>query len=199
MSVLFCPLDIPRIEPADWNEWWHTWDKSMVMPKVIQNHNEKALDWLGLDLYVRPGYPTQYHAPLAEQNPTVKGICQQVIDYMNYKVTRIRVIENLVPILPHSDNAFPFPNVRTFLWNNYPRPVWKFRRGEVERELVMPETTNSFYYLDGVITHESIYDPTYSKGVLAIYGTADTGFKDMIRRSIIKYPEYGWEISGALI
>lgn len=192
MSVLFCPLDIPRIVPQDWDEWWHTWESSKVMPKVNPNHNPVAVDWLGLDLFVRPGYTTQYEAPVAEQNPTIVDLCKQVFDTMNFRISRIRVIENLVPVLAHTDNSLPTGNIRSFLWNTYEEPVWRFANSKESHKLIMPEETNSFFYLDGVITHEAIYDKNYSKGVLAVYGAPDTHFRSMVERSYKKYADISW-------
>jgi hypothetical protein len=199
MSILFCPLNIPRIEPKDWDEWWDTWAKSKIMPKVNKNHNKVALDWLGLDLYANKDFQTQYEAPLAEQNPTVVDLCKQVTELMNFHITRIRVIENLVPILPHTDNSKNMPNVRSFLWNTYPMPVWTFRDKHETRQLIMPEDSNSFYYLDGAITHESIYDARYSKGVLAVYGRNNgNNFNSMIEDSYKKYSHISWKINEDL-
>jgi hypothetical protein len=40
MTVLFTPLDIPKIVPNDWDQWWEVWNnKSDKLIKIHNNHN----------------------------------------------------------------------------------------------------------------------------------------------------------------
>jgi hypothetical protein len=192
--ILVCPLDIPKIVPNDWDEWWSTWKSADVMHKVTKNHNAMPLKWLGLDLYKIHDYSTNYQAPYADQNPTVVDICRQIRESFKFKITLIRVIENLETIFPHSDNITNTPSIRTFLWNTYQQPVWTFTNNITSYNLKIPNDTNSFYYLDGPIKHSSIYDPNYSKGVVAIYGKPDNSFEDLLNASYLKYHNYAWKI-----
>ena len=191
--ILVCPLDIPKIVPNDWDEWWSTWKGATVMYKATKNHNATPLKWLGLDLYKIHDYSTNYRAPYAEQNPTVIDLCKQIKESVKFKITLIRVIENLEPVSPHSDNAKNTPSIRTLLWNTYRQPVWKFTNESTSFELIMPNDTNSFYYLDGPIKHSAIHDPNYSKGILAVYGTPTNKFQTSLNNSYVKYHDYAWE------
>jgi hypothetical protein len=192
--ILVCPLDIPKIVPNDWDEWWSTWKSADVMHKVTKNHNAMPLKWLGLDLYKIHDYSTNYQAPYADQNPTVVDICEQIQESFKFKITLIRVIENLETIFPHSDNIVNTPSIRTFLWNTYQQPVWTFTNDNTSYNLKIPDGTNSFYYLDGPIKHSSVYDPNCSKGVIAIYGKPDNDFKNLLNASYLKYHNYAWMI-----
>jgi hypothetical protein len=191
--ILVCPLDIPKIIPNDWDQWWSTWKQAEVMHKATKNHNAIPLKWLGLDLYKIHDYSTNYRAPYADQNPTVVDLCRQIKDSVKFKITLIRVIENLDPVGPHSDNTRNTPSIRTFLWNTYQQPVWNFTNETTSYELRMPNDTNSFYYLDGPIKHSSIHNPNYSKGVLAIYGQPKDEFDTLLNTSYMKYCDYAWK------
>jgi hypothetical protein len=192
--ILVCPLDIPKIIPNDWTEWWCTWKDADVMYKATKNHNSTTLKWLGLDLYKIHNYCTNYRAPYAEQNPTVIDLCRQIQESVKFKIILIRVIENLEPVFPHSDNVRNTPSIRTFLWNTYQQPVWNFTSDSTSYDLKMPPDTNSFYYLDGPIKHSSVYDSNYSKGVLAVYGEPNNDFKNLLNASYLKYHKYAWNI-----
>ena len=191
--ILVCPLNIPKIVPIDWDEWWSTWKGATVMYKATKNHNATPLKWLGLDLYKIHDFSTNYRAPYAEQNPTVIDLCKQIKESVKFKITLIRVMENLEPVSPHSDNAINTPSIRTLLWNTYRQPVWKFTNESTSFELSMPNDTNSFYYLDGPIKHSAIHDPNYSKGILAVYGTPTNKFQTSLNNSYVKYHDYAWE------
>jgi hypothetical protein len=192
--ILVCPLDIPKIVPNDWDEWWSTWKSADVMHKATKNHNSTPLKWRGLDLYKIHDHSTNYRAPYAEQNPTVVDICRQIQESFKFKITLIRVIENLETIFPHSDNITNTPSIRTFLWNTYQQPVWTFTNDITSYNLNIPDDTNSFYYLDGPIKHSSVYEPNYSKGVVAIYGTPTDNFENLLNTSYLKYHNYAWKI-----
>jgi hypothetical protein len=193
--LLVCPLAIPKIVPNDWDEWWSTWNTAEIMTKVTTNHNGLALKWRGLDLYkvLSDSTLSNYRAPYAEQNSVVLDLCKQVQDSVNFKITLIRVIENLEPISPHSDNFSNTPSIRTFLWNTYKQPVWNFANDSTSYSLTMPDDTNSFYYLDGPIKHSAIYDPNCSKGVLAVYGVPNSNFETLLNNSYLKYQNYAWD------
>ena len=192
--ILVCPLDIPKIVPNNWDEWWSTWKTADIIHKASINHNNVSLKWRGLDLYKIHDYSTNYRAPYAEQNPTVIDICRQIQESFKFKITLIRVIENLETIFPHSDNIINTPSIRTFLWNTYQEPVWNFTNETTSYILKMPDSTNSFYYLDGPIKHSSVYDPNYSKGVVAIYGKPVNNFENLLNTSYLKYHDYAWMI-----
>ena len=192
--ILVCPLDIPKIVPNDWDEWWSTWKSADVMHTATKNHNATPLKWRGLDLYKIHDYSTNYRAPYAEQNPTVIDLCRQIQESVKFRITLIRVIENLEPVPSHSDNTKNTPSIRTLLWNTYQQSVWTFTNDITSYKLRMPNDTNSFYYLDGPIMHSSIYDPNYSKGVVAIYGNPANDFENLLNASYLKYHNYAWMI-----
>jgi hypothetical protein len=72
--------------------------------------------------------------------------------------------------------------------------VWTFTNDITSYNLKIPDDTNSFYYLDGPIKHSSIYEPNYSKGVVAIYGKPDNDFENLLNASYLKYHNYAWMI-----
>jgi hypothetical protein len=60
--------------------------------------------------------------------------------------------------------------------------------------MIMPEDTNSFYYLDNPVRHASVYDPACTKGLLLVYGKPKADIDDIVKRSIEKYKDIAWVV-----
>lgn len=196
--IIYTPLDIPKIEPNNWDEWWEVWATAEEVFKHRNTHNNFNKDalWKGLDLYRRTDNFKKYHAyqaPLAPNVPVVQDLVEQIHEHCIFSPLLIRVIENIVPVLPHSD--YPFTGkyeFRAMMWDTYKTPTWTFNYNGEDRKLVLPNDTNSFWYLDNPVTHASIYDPKYSKGLLQVYGTPKSNASELLDRSINKYKDIAW-------
>jgi len=206
-TLYYTPLDIPRIQPKNWDQWWEVWNThSAVIAKNEKNHNDTYGLWKGLDLYRDPSmvfklraagltgvHNPVYNAPYHYQSSVVIDLVHQVISRFPMHIICIRVIENLDEVPPHSDESSPAPNVRSILWSDYTEPIWRFDLGEKSLEMTLPEDTNSFYYLDYPLKHSAIYRPGNTKGVLVVYGVPmKDKFKEMTTRSYLKYIDYTW-------
>lgn len=206
-TLYYTPLDIPKIEPKDWNKWKEVWDThSAVIFKKEANHNNAYGLWRGLDIYRDPQmvpklraagltsvHEPVYNAPYHYQSPVVIDLAHQIISRMPMHIICIRVIENLDTVDPHSDEFHPTPSVRSILWSDYTEPIWHFDLGEKSLQMTLPEDTNSFYYLDYPLKHGAIHRPGRSKGVIVIYGIPiKDKFREMIDRSYLKYKDQAW-------
>jgi hypothetical protein len=199
--IIHTPLDIPKIEPNNWDEWWQVWDKhASPVTKARRNHNSigDICVWKGFDVYrIHDSLKDlhAYKAPLVPEYPVILDLIEQVKKHCILEPALIRVIENVIPVVPHYDlpylNKYEF---RTVLWNTYQTPIWNFTYENETRDMIMPEDTNSFYYLDNPVKHASIHNPSFSKGLLLVYGKPKEDTNDIINRSVEKYKELAWVV-----
>lgn len=197
--IIYTPLDIPKLEPINWDQWWDVWNQHATpIVKTRHNHNysHESPPWRGFDLYRKHDIFKNLHvyeAPLVPQVPVVIDLIKQIKNYCIFEPLLIRVAENLVPVLPHYDydhnGRYEF---RSILWNTYPTPIWQLNYENETREMILPNDTNSFYYLDKPVKHSAIYNPLYSKGLIKVYGKRKTTADELITKSISKYKDFVW-------
>jgi hypothetical protein len=195
--ILMTPLNIPKIVPNNWDEWWSVWNThAKVITKARKNHNDAEGLWKGLDLYTSSRYqmPTVYAAPHAPSCPVIEDLINQIRKHIPIVLLKVRVIENLDIVPAHADHRYPKEELRSFLWNEYEEPVWTFEHNNIQKTLVLPDSTNTWYYKDYPMTHSSIYTPNKSKGVLVIYGLPRTEFDEFVKNSAETFNEYSWSI-----
>lgn len=197
--IIYVPLDIPKIEPNNWDEWWEVWHThAFPIKKARSNHNDDPEEspWKGFDLYRKNDSVKRFHvydAVLAPQVPVVLNLVEQIKTHCIFDPWHIRVIENTIPVDSHSDyDMLGKYEFRSILWNTYQSPIWQFAYESETRDLVMPEDTNSFYYSDKPVKHSSVYSPNFSKGLLKVYGTLKPNAKEIIDRSLLKYKDIAW-------
>lgn len=207
MTVLFTPLNIPKIVPNDWEQWWDIWNKNTVnLIKKHKTHNSSYGEpgvlkgpnnvWKGITLYQSPNSIMTYDCPNLSDTPIAKNISEQVLDNLPCSIMCIRVIENLYGIDFHTDHAMPKQQLRSILWNTYDDPIWNFKLNDEVRELSLPESSNTFFYVDNPLQHSAIHDSTKSKGLLWIYGHRpfEKSITELAEASAKKFKQHSWEI-----
>ena len=195
--ILMTPLNIPKIVPNNWDEWWSVWNtNAKVISKARKNHNDTEGVWRGLDLYTSSIYkmPTVYTAPHAPSCPVIDDLINQIRKHIPIILIKVRVIENLDVVQSHTDHNYPKDELRSFLWNDYEEPVWIFNHNNIQKPLILPDNTNTWYYKDHPMKHSSIYTPNKSKGVLVIYGSPRTEFNEFVKNSAEIFKEYSWSM-----
>ena len=200
MTVLLTPLDIPKIVPNDWEQWWHVWNTNTVnLTKKHKTHNSGyGADnvWKGITLYKNPNSTMTYDCPDLSDTPIAKNISEQVLDNLPCSIMCIRVIENLHSIDFHTDHSVPKQQIRSILWSTYSGSVWDFRLKDEVRNFTLPDDTNTFFYIDKPLEHAAIYDGTKSKGLLWIYGNRpyDNNLQTLAEDSANKFKQHSWVI-----
>ena len=196
--ILMTPLNIPKIVPNNWDEWWSVWNThAKVISKVLKNHNYTGGVWRGLDLYTSSVWNKDkevYTAPHAPASPVIEDLINQIRKHIPIVLFKVRVIENLNIVHFHTDHNYPKDELRSFLWNDYKEPVWTFRHNNIQKSLILPDNTNTWYYKDYPVKHSSIYTPDKSKGVLVIYGSPRTEFDAFVKDSAETFKEYSWSV-----
>jgi len=200
MTVLYTPLNIPKIVPNDWDQWWDVWNKNTdKLTKKHKTHNPTYGSndvWNGVTLYQSPNSIMTYDCPDVSDTPVAKNISEQVLDNIPCRIMCIRVIENLHGVGFHTDHSISKQQLRSILWSTYHDPVWYFRLKEEIKQFSLPEDTNTFFYVDNPLEHAAIYDRTKSKGLLWIYGyqPIDSKLTALAESSAEKFKQYAWVI-----
>lgn len=193
--ILFTPLRMKKITPNDWEEWWKIWNNNaQIITKKHKNHNNQIGVWKGLDLFTRIDIDMIYEAPHAPKVRVIDDLIEQIQTSMPIELFKVRVLENFYEVPFHADHNYPKYEFRCFLWNTYNSPVWSFEYENIKKELTMPEETNTFYYKDFPLKHHSIYDPNYTKGIMAIYGAPKKELTEFVKDSAAYFKDYAWII-----
>jgi hypothetical protein len=198
--VLYTPLDIPRIEPNNWDEWWDIWNTyAGSATKKIETHNSYESIWKSLEIYrYTESSPIidsiVYECPRCPQTPVIQDLINQIQESYPGIVRYIRVIENQSNIKFHSDADVPQHQFRTLLWTTNDKLNWLFKRNEEVFFPKLPKDSNTFYYYDYHTQHCAPYSSEISKGILQAFISFDSESDDLIERSSKKYENLAWVI-----
>lgn len=201
-TTLYTPLDIPRIEPSNWDEWWSVWN-TYAGPaiKVGTNHNTVLEEdtrsmWKGLVLYRDNNQYSDgevYRLPLAPQLPAVNDIVKQIADAFPNNVYSITVLENLRQVPFHTDSPDTSYHVSTILWSTNTLVNWILLEDNEVHVPKLPDDTNTFAYLDNPMQHCAVHHPTHSTGLIQIKLLDKSLLKSLIKESTEKYKGLVWE------
>ena len=195
--IVATPLDLPPILPDDWSTFWSIWNNHAAnLIKTRNSHKESYAEvgnnevWKGIDIYKKNLYPIAWQAPyydIREKLPLMYNMIETCTPFVFTE--RVRVIESLQNITPHTDDNVDHWNVRAILHCTDPNPQWIFTRpGNIKDAVAfrLPESTNWFAYNDKHCWHGSIYNPEHPKLLIQVYGM---GFKNkkLLVQSIEKY------------
>lgn len=202
-TTLYTPINVPRIEPSNWEQWWEFW-KTHAKPatKIRENHNDNLTDsqanasWMGLELYRHqedsPLLHNQvYHYARAPDSPIVNDIVKQITDALSNNVCNIVVIENIRSIPFHTDGPSQ-THLRTLLWSTNTLLNWVFLHEHEVFVPKLPEDSNTFTYLDNPMQHTAIHYPTHSKGIVQITVLDVELLNKLVKESTNKYKGLAW-------
>ena len=199
--IIATPLDIPRIEPDDWNVFWDLWNTySGPLTKQYLNNGSEVDPliapkiWSGLDLYDQWPHGTAWQAPLFEAGKLFPKMFKTIFDLNLNSLYRIRLISSLMPVGAHSDDSADRWSIRAFLHHPSTEQQWYFTKPNdrfgSRKYLLMPEDTNWFAYHDNLTWHGSDYDPKKPKILLQLYTRPILTSNQLIQRSFSKYADY---------
>jgi hypothetical protein len=201
-TTLYTPLNIPRIEPNNWDEWWEIWNTSSAPAIKVGTHHNSVLEedprsmWKGLVLYRDDNQYLNgevYQLPLAPQSPVVNNIVKQITEAFSNNVHSITVLENLRQVPFHTDSPDNSYHVSTILWSTNTLVNWILLEDNEVHVPKLPEDTNTFAYLDNPMQHCAIHYPTHSSGVIQIKLLDKSLLKSLIKESTEKYKGLVWE------
>ena len=203
--IIATPLDIPKIEPDDWDLFWEIWNKhSGALTKNFLNQGSAVSPenapkvWIGLDMFDRWAGGSAWQAPVFEAEHLFPKMFKTIFDLNLPSLYRVRFITSLMPIPAHSDDQADRWNIRAFIHHPSTENQWYFtkpndRQGE-RKYLRLPEDTNWFAYNDKYSWHGTDYDPSKPKILMQLYSKYVVTDDDLIQRSFAKYKDYGVEL-----
>jgi hypothetical protein len=198
--VLYSPLDVPKIEPNNWDEWWEIWNTySAVATKKIITHNPHKSVWKSLELYrYTESSPVidniVYECPRCPDSPVIQDLVRQIKEALPGIVRYIRVIENQSFILFHTDNSEPYFQFRTLMWTTNNKLNWLLRRKNEVRRPELPPESNTFFYYDFHTQHCAPYLPHISKGIIQVFIDPAPELNRLINKSSRKYEGLAWVV-----
>jgi hypothetical protein len=198
--IVATPVDYPKVEPDDWEIFWNIWNmyakplhKKFKNPFCNKNAPVGATDvWIGLDIYIKYNIPQPWQAPFYNIEDSLPKMYNSLLS-IDDKIHRIRLIQSLQDIHPHTDDNRNQWNFRSFVFHQSTTPQWYFINpndpDKSRTYLNMPADTNWFMYNDKHVHHGSDYDPLNKKIILQLY-TTSTVSTDFLEHNIQKYKDF---------
>jgi hypothetical protein len=211
-NVKWLPLDIPRIELEDKEEFFSIWNTESVdilrqavcvaEPWEKEKHpGGNKSSWYvpqfkGLTLWNHPMYNLEMKPFTAKRyygNKQLDRIVEQVFEYFPiHTMWEIFLWESLVPIGPHRDKSSYWncpTEFRSMIYDENPDPtlfVVDIEKGD-KNYIDLPEDTNNFCWSNGTHIHGSDF---YGKRkiILCMNGIQHSGkSRELFERSVTKY------------
>lgn len=198
--IIATPLDIPKIEPDNWNVFWEIW-KSNVGPLIKQFRNHEKSNttvgnselWIGVDIYKKYNILTSWNANYVDIKNYLPLMYNQIEKSPIKNIFKVRLLQSLKDIEPHTDDDRDEWKIRSLFYCEDPEPQWYFTKQDfkINKEkyfLNMPKETNWFAYNDKFCCHGSIYNHKYKKILIQIFSPDNNSI--LINQSINKYKNY---------
>lgn len=199
--LIFTPVDLPKIEPDNWDIFWDIWNKhSKPLVKVKKNTEISIADigtndiWTGIDIYNKYNNLMPYIAPYVDIEHLLPNMYKLILTIPD--VYRVRLLQSQTSIASHTDNDKDRWNIRAFLHGDKAQDQWYFTKpydSNGQRTYIkMPLDTNWFMYNDKHCWHGTDYDPSNKKILLQAF-CLDPKLTNLIDTSTQKYKEYTLE------
>lgn len=193
------PLDLPKIEPDDWNVFWNIWKthSGPLHKKIMQHHNKSPAlvgsnnIWHGLDIIKTPNGFTSWEAPHYDIKKDLPKMYDLIMS-VDPTAFRVRLVQSTTNIVAHTDDDRNKWNIRAFLHYTSDTSQWYFTKPNdstgQRTYLKMPKDTNWFIYNDKHSWHGTDYDPNNKKILLQIYSFYSK--TDLLEQGIKKYKDF---------
>jgi hypothetical protein len=200
MPEFFTPLMLPTLEPDNWDTFWELWNKSSDFLVKTYMHTELSRlpigdvsTWRGIDIYNPARLEHALKMPALDIENIFPNMYKNILDIENMFIGPIKVIliESLHFIGAHTDNNRDVWTLRQFFHYPSPSQQWFFTRPndkDGDRYFItMPPDVKWFAFNDIRAWHGTLYDTTYPKILVKIYGRPK---KTFIEENIERYKEY---------
>lgn len=197
--IVFTPLDLPSIEPDNWDTFWSIWNEHsdwVVKRGISRTESLTPVGannvWRGLDIFSNNSMVPAWTAPYFDISASLPRMHEQLMNLGIPGVKLIRLLSSKCPFGAHTDDNRDIWVVRAMLHSTAPKPQWYFTRPkdpQGDRTYIqMPSDTNWFSYNDLHCWHGTEYDPNNEKILLQLYFYEP--IIDIVNRSIEKYKDY---------
>jgi hypothetical protein len=190
-------LDLPKIEPDDWDEWWIWWEKnSKPLDKVYSSQNgEPGLNhWHGVQIYSTEEVFDPWNISTVDCQKEFPKMFENIFK-LPMDIQRIRAVTSKGMFTPHKDHPFPLLSCRINIYDNNTGPTFAYvNANDKQRKMYwqqLPETSNTWVYPDHIQDHTTFYVPGKFKILFMVLGHWHSDELNMlIEKSIVKYPNY---------
>lgn len=197
--IIYTPLDLPKIEPDNWDVFWDIWDRNaQPLVKVGRNASTSTAPigcksiWLGFDIIKKNFGHTAWEAPFYDISAELPNFFTSIQDLDFPLMYRARLLMSVRDINAHTDDDKDVWHTRSFIHYTSDKPQWYFTLpGDPKGPrtyIDMPTDTNWFAYNDKHCWHGTDFDANNKKILLQIY--CDMTPDDLIKRSQEKYKDY---------
>lgn len=187
--IVYTPLDLPRLEPDDWNTFWNIWNThaDFAIKKSTNLLDSKAAlgsnnIWRGLDIFKKLTGRTSWECPYVDISSDLPAMYAS-INQLNIKTLyRVRLLQSLVAVNAHTDDSTDQWKIRGFLYYTDSKSQWYFTRpNDPERTYAtLPSNVQWFAYNDKHAWHGTDFNPEHKKILIQLY------FKESIDETIIQ-------------
>lgn len=144
--VPYVPLDVPRIEPDNWDLFWELWNKQSDKIQASKLKNDPVV-WQGLTCWLNPkcdprvfNYNSAVVDDWSQYFPKMFEQIRNCVPW--YEIEKVVLWQNVAEVLPHFDpDAFVYPwpdSLRIMIWDSNTEPTFWLSRWPGQSKLSMP-------------------------------------------------------------
>jgi hypothetical protein len=180
MSVVSSPIQIPIIQPTDWEKWWDLWFKeSASVQKISKNHNQYPAPWRGFDIWVRDKIDAETTTQYRAKNVNCPELFPSIFDNLDMfpiNIDIVRVVSSMGHVAPHHDSPDESLSVRSLIYDNNIKSTFYYQANNDKIYQKLPPTTNTWMYWDHKLKHGTDYYFGHSKILITYFGTMKPDF-----------------------
>jgi len=195
--IIYTPIDLPKIEPDNWEVFWDIWNKHQNYLVKTKNNTSLSLTpigatdvWLGLDIIKNSNRYTSWEAPFFDIKDVLPNMYNSLITILPN--CTIRLVQSQKDINAHTDDNLNIWHLRAYLHYTSSKSQWYFTKPydmQGDRTYIeIPETTNWFSYNDKHCWHGTDFDLDNKKILLQVFFRSVPA--KLIQQSIEKYRDY---------
>ena len=197
--IVATPLDLPKIEPDNWDTFWKIWNKESRNAIKIKKNTDMSVSpigqsnlWQGLDIYKNYNLVPTWNVPYYNIKNDLPILHQQILNLPFKYIYCVRILKSLADINAHTDDNKDHWAVRAFWHCNDVDSQWYFTQphhhASEKTFFHLPNDTNWFAYNDKHAWHGTVYRKAYPKFLMQVFIAGD--ITPLINSSIDKYKEY---------
>jgi hypothetical protein len=197
--IVATPLNLPRIEPDNWDIFYKIWNEHSGPVKKIKVNNNPFYTkeigddtaWQGLDIYKKTNINLALDAPYFNIKHELPIMFNSIENLPIKNIYSVRILQSKIEVLPHTDRNKDEWAVRAFLQYTDTNPQWYFTDQvnlKTRHFLNLPNDTNWFAYNDASCLHGTVYNPLHPKLLVQVHFFGS--ILNLIQDSINKYKDY---------
>jgi hypothetical protein len=190
-------LDLPVIEPDNWDNWWAWWGQhSKPLTKIYSSRNgDPGLNhWHGVQIYGTDEGFDPWDIKTVDCQKEFPKMFENIFK-IPMDIQRIRAVTSKGMFTPHKDHNFPLLSCRVNVFDNNPKSTFGYvgftdkPRSFYLQQL--PKTSNTWIYNDHIQDHTTFYNPKHFKILFMLLGRwRSDELNTLIDQSIETYPNY---------